>query len=173
MMASEFTPPAALSILTPAGLVAISDDDLEGALITYVVEKALPDPNDPAAVAALPSGLRAWYLTFVVDAQVLNGGFNQLFFNPTGALVPDAPAALTSVGIPEAADLVTAALYLLGEHAPALEAAVEAGTVEAFMETYIDQPFAELDNAYGAAQETFRLARIRFVREQATAFTHP
>lgn len=108
-----------------------------------------------------------------MDAEVLNGGFNQLFFNPTGALVPDAPAAFTEIGIPEAADLVYRALALLGTHASALEAAIETGTIDAFMETYLDQPFSELDSEYGSAQEQFRLARLRFIRDQADAFTHP
>lgn len=73
--------------------------------------------NEAESIAALPPALQARYIAFIVDAQVLNGGFNQFFFNPSGALAPAAPAAFAQLGIPAAGDRVTRALALLEAHA--------------------------------------------------------
>ena len=100
-------------------------------------------------------------------------GFSQLFFNPSGALAAEAPAAIEALGLPEAGALVERALVLLQGHAPALEKAMEAGTVEAFVATYLDQPFAELDSAYAEQSERWADARLRFIRERAAEFSQP
>lgn len=169
----EFKPPPKLSSLSPAVVAAVSDDELESAVVGYVLDHILDTDREAESLSALPPALRAWYVAFVVDAEVLNGGFNQLFFNPSATLAPAAPTAFAQLGIPAAGDLVSRALALLESHAPALEAAHEAGTVDAFMETYLDQPFSALDGEYAAAEEEWRLARIRFLRQHAAALRHP
>ena len=172
-MEFELKPPPKLARLSPETLASVSDDELESALVGYVLDRMVPAMDDAAAVAALPPALQAWYVAFVVDAEVLNGGFNQFFFNSSGVFAPMAPAAFAQIGIPEAGELVVRALQLLEAHAPALEAAEAAGTIEAFMETYIDQPFEELDDAYGAQEERWREARIHFLRRAAPTLKHP
>lgn len=163
----EIVPPRKLTGLSPTEILAVSDDDLEYAVIHYVVADLLREVDGPEAIGAWPESLQAWYLTFMVDVEVLNGGFNQLFFNPSGALAHAAPWAFERLGHYEVAGLVSEALRLLEEHAPALEAAANAGTVDAFMETYIDQPFSDLDRRYAECENELRVARIRFLREHA------
>jgi hypothetical protein len=172
-MEFSFRPPPKLEQITPEALSAISDDEIEGSLVSYVVDLAPSEVNELEALDRLPDALRTWYVAFIVDAEILNGGFNQLFFNSSGALAPEAPAAFTALGIPEAGDLVDRALSLLEDHAPALEKAQEAGTIEAFMETYLDQPFEELDNAYAEQQEKWAEARLRFIRKHSSQFSQP
>ncbi len=169
----QFTPPSKLSNLSPESLASVSDDEIESVLVGYVLDHSVQGTDEPEAIAGLPAPLQAWYVAFVVDAEVLNGGFNQFFFNSSGALAHLAPSAFAQIGIPEAGDLVTQAVELLEAHGPALEAADEAGTIEAFMETYIDQPFGELDERYGVREEQWRLARIRFLRQVAPTLKHP
>ena len=165
-MEFNIVPPPTLVRVSPDALAGISDDDVESSLVHYVVDHMLGDGEGPDTLARWPEGLRAWYITFVVDAEVLNGGFNQLFFNSSRALTPAAPWAFERIGAHAAADLVRRALDLLERHAPALEAAADAGTAEAFMETYLDQPFSELDQLYGELEKELQAARIRFIREQ-------
>jgi len=169
----EIKRPPKLNHLAPDVLAGISDDLLESALIDYVGERLSEGDDELEAVAALPSALQHWYIAFLVDAEVLNGGFNQLFFNPTGALAAEAPAAFAKIGIPAAGHLVEQAIRLLEQHAPALEAAAEAGTIEAFIESYIDQPFGQLDRQYAAAEDEWRSARLRYLRSQAEFIRHP
>ena len=162
----SFTPPPKLEHITPETLARIPDDVVEFSLIEYVVDHSLPSDSPVDAVAHLSEALRSWYIAFIVDAEVLNGGFNQLFFNPSGQLAPAAPAAFVALGIPEAGVLVQRALDLLEAYSPALEQAQKQGTVEAFADTYLEQPFSELDNQYSLNEDQWRQARIRFVRER-------
>ena len=169
----SFAPPPKLERLTPETLASVSDDVIESALVSYVVDLAPDQVDEPSALDRLPPALRAWYVAFVIDAEVLNGGFNQFFFNSSRILAPEARDAFVRIGIPEAGELVDRALALLASHEPALEKAQEDGTIDAFMETYLDQPFEELDQQYNEQQERFAEARIRFIRDNARDFTHP
>ena len=169
----DFTPPPTLERLDPTILASISDDVLEAALIDYVVAQWRQKGGEAEALAAIPAPLRAWYITFVVDGEVLNGGFNQLFFNASAGASPEAPEAFEIVGLPQGAALMRRALAILEERAPALEEAHAEGTIEAFMETYDDDPFSALDAQYGEHEEEFRRRRIQFLRAQAHAIRHP
>jgi hypothetical protein len=164
-MGSALDPPPKLERLSRETIGAIHDDDVEFSLLQYVVDHNLPSDSAVGAIAHLPEALRSWYIAFVVDAEVLNGGFNQFFFNPSGELARDAPQAFATLGLHEAGGLVQRALHLMESHAPALEQARKRGTLEAFAETYLHQPFSELDDLYCSNEEKWRLARIHFVRE--------
>lgn len=172
-MEFDIAPTPKLAQLSQEALAGISDDDVESSLVHHVVDHMLGDGEGPDALARWPEGLRAWYITFVVDAEVLNGGFNQLFFNSSGALVPAAPWAFERIGSHVAADLMRRALGLLDLHAPALDVAADAGTAEAFLETYRDQPFAELDQQYCQMERELRSARLHFIRERAASLCPP
>ena len=163
-MAFEYTQPPKLLELTPAGLAAIDDDVIESSLVDYALAHRRDLDDEREAIALLPPALQMWYISFVVDAEVLSGGFNQFFFNPSGDLGDAAPAAFETMGMPRAASLVGRALDLLEQHAPALEAAAAAGTIESFMETYLDQPFSKLDELYAESEAEFRAARLKFIR---------
>jgi len=160
--------------LDPDVLAAISDDVLEFVLVSYIGDRIRgPDDDEATLLLKLPEALRIWYLTFIVDGDVLNGGFNQLFFNLPIAVLNDAPTAFEKARMPKAAQLMRAALMLLEERAPVIEAAQDDGSVEAFMETYDGDPFQALDVAYGEEQDGFRTSRLGFLRESAHSIRHP
>jgi hypothetical protein len=56
---------------------------------------------------------------------------------------------------------------LLAMHETAIAAAQESGTLDAFMESYLDQPFSELDERYAAIEEELRIARVGYLRAHA------
>ena len=171
-MSAEFPPPPKLDSLSEEALSGIADDDLEYALSNYVAKHIEAHGGEFDAIERLPPRLLTWYITYIVDVEVLNGGFNQLFFNPTGRYAEEAPAAFEEIGAPEAKVIVEKALDLLEGHFPALESASEAGTLEAFAATYLDQPFSELDTAYMEREEDWRLARLRFLRSCGDTLGH-
>jgi hypothetical protein len=109
----------------------------------------------------------------MVDADVLNGGFNQLFFNVPMQVLNDAPAAFEKARMPKAAQLLREALALFQERAPMIEAAQADGSVEAFMDTYEDDPFQALDVTYAEQQDGFRNTRLAFLRESSNSIRHP
>ena len=172
-MSIEFRPPPTIDRLLPEAVAAIADTDLEHALIAYVTAHAAIKGDRPSHLANWPLAIQVWYVAWVLDAEVLNGGFNQFFFNRPEWLVSAAPAALTAVGAPDAAKLIARARALLDSHASTLEAAREAGTLEAFADTYLQQPFAELDRLYSEGAEQWRSTRIQYLRREAHTLRHP
>ena len=172
-MDAELPPPPKLERLSADVLATIHDDDLEFALLDYVVNHMLGDGDGLEQLADWPLALQAWYVAFVLDNEVLNGGFNQFFFNPSRALAQAAPAALAQIGAPALGELVSRALMLFDSRASTWKAARETGTLEAFAETYGDEPFRELDDFYFEREEQTRLARLQFLRSQAPTLQHP
>jgi uncharacterized protein DUF4375 len=68
-----------------------------------------PDPR----FERLTPGQRALYVLYWADAEILNGGFSQFYFNSTGYFAPDLPDAAADVGAAGHARLATSANALL------------------------------------------------------------
>jgi hypothetical protein len=62
-------------------------------------------------IAAIAEPKRHLVVAFWCDWEVVNGGFQQLFWNSTGVVVPEAPAAYRALGLDLAAGLFDAALF--------------------------------------------------------------
>ena len=79
-----------ISEVTVDLIKSASDDEVEQ-LIMDAVESRLSEFNYDTArlLATLPIGVRALYLTWVVEAEVENGGFNQLYWNGYGKFAND------------------------------------------------------------------------------------
>ena len=169
----EFTPTPVPDHLDPDIVAAIPDDVPESALVGYVVDQWKTFGGERATLAVMPTPIRAWYLTFVVDSEVLNGGSNQLFYNETAAASEDAAIAFETVGLPLRADLMRRALGIYRDRRPALDAAKKRGSIEAFMDTYTDNAFAALDAEYIAHETDFRVRRVRFLRQETPRIRHP
>jgi hypothetical protein len=74
----DFTVPPTPEAITSDLLAATADDVIENVLLNYVLDVL---QHRPDTAEDLPIALQAHYLAFILDCEVLNGGFNQLFFN--------------------------------------------------------------------------------------------
>ena len=72
----------------------------------------------PELIADLPRQELAIFAAHCCDAEIGNGGFDQLFYNPTGILVPESFEGYIAVGKPELEAIVRKAAKLLGEPYP-------------------------------------------------------
>jgi hypothetical protein len=70
------------------------------------------------SIADLPQPVLAIFAAHCCDSEIGNGGFLQLFYNPTGIVVPEAYDGYVAVGKPELAAIVQRAAKLLGEPYP-------------------------------------------------------
>lgn len=70
------------------------------------------------AIAKEPRSLVLLFAAHLCGAEVLNGGFLQLFYNDTGIVVPEAIEGFRAIGMPELADLVEEAIKPLGSPYP-------------------------------------------------------
>jgi hypothetical protein len=66
----------------------------------------------------MPRQELAVFAAHCCDAEICNGGLLQLFYNPTGIVVPEAYDGYMAVGKPELAAIVQRAANLLGEPYP-------------------------------------------------------
>ncbi|MBC7793095.1 MAG: DUF4375 domain-containing protein [Clostridia bacterium] len=165
--------PEPLARMSPSELAQLSDEQLEESLISYVSEIVCAAPNEIEALAAFPEAIQNWYPTAVLDIEVLNGGFNQFFFNSSSAYAEMLPDACRKVGIPEVGALVAEGTRLLTKHADALHAAEKAGTIDAFFATYIDAPFEHLDDQYAAREDEWHQCRVGYLRSVLDTLAHP
>src|SRR5687768_4181856 len=79
--------------LTRDLLDAVANDELADVIVQHVLLRTSGESSDRLSIVrAMPAGVRAIYTTWLVDAEVCNGGFNQLFWNPSGELGGDALA---------------------------------------------------------------------------------
>ena len=87
----------------PAGVVARLQD---GPLVLAVVVRPFSElAGDAPALQRLNRGQRAVYAMYLADSEILNGGFAQLWTNPSGAIAGDLVRAAELVGSREFADI--------------------------------------------------------------------
>jgi hypothetical protein len=137
-------------------------------LLDYVL--GLPK-QAPHRLDRLPVACQAHFIAFVMDGEVVNGGFNQFWFNnPDFAAV--AADALEFLEMPDAADLARQASSIFETVRDRHAAARQNGSIEAFMATYEGSPFKAVDEAYWRRESEWRDARIRYIRQHVESFVH-
>jgi len=156
--------------LEPAVLTKIPDSQLEQAVFDYAITKLDGQyDREEAVVAQLSPGVRALYLTWTVEAEVNNGGFNQYYFNTDGKFASDAVDAFQYFGASEHATLMREANAIRAAEAKLMEQYKKRRTLEAFSESYEHSKLGPLDDRFYALRENLsqlRVARIRATPEQ-------
>ncbi len=157
--------------MTPHEIEQLDNADLD--FVTFqCVCSALPSGNVPnaASVQALPAGQQMALLTSLLELEVLNGGFNQYFFNRS-----DAFAALTLSGYrlieaDRCANILSAALAVYHTEQAQKQGQNEPRTLQAFSASYQTTQLVNYDADFcraieGDAQshsvEALRTAYIR------------
>ena len=140
--------------LTPELLASLSADEVGDAVVQHVHLRIADLGGDwereSGVVAALPPGVRAIYTTWLVDAEVNNGGFNQFFFNPSGQHAGDALAGYELLGAEEYVAVMRAAIATFEIERERLAPFYEAGTAEAFSASYDVTELGDVDQRYYA-----------------------
>jgi hypothetical protein len=145
------------------------DGDLEARLFEYVMRL---NATDPSAVHSLPLSLQAHFVAYVVDREVLSGGFNQLLFTAP-EIASMAPDAFVHLGMDAAAMIAQDAWHLYDVVRAGHAGARAEGTLAAFSATYEPPVFEELDLMYTDSAEEFRAARIAYLRAHPEEFDGP
>jgi hypothetical protein len=153
-------------------LRSIPDSELEAAVFEHALHR-LTDHWDREAevVRNFSPGLRMLYTTWVLEAEVNNGGFNQYFWNQSGELAPDALASLRLVGAEAHASLLERAIAMHEREASTLRQFKERGTLEAFSESYDHTELNSLDDEFFKLNESLSALRLAYIRAHAAEFT--
>lgn len=157
--------------LTVEVLASIPDSEVEQAIVDYVDTK-LDDEHavERQIVAALGPGIRALYITWWVEAEVNNGGFNQYYWNSAGRFADDAPAAFEYFSAQQHADLMREANAVRVVEAAAIQKYKDKGTIEAFSASYDESKLGPLDKRFYALTENLSALRIAKIRSSPREF---
>src|SRR5204863_7619338 len=159
--------------LDRATLASILDDDLELAIQDYVYSRIGDDfANEEVCLTELSAGFRAIFTTLHVEAEVCNGGFNQYFWNSEGKLADFAVEGFRHIGAAEYADLMKRAIAAWREENDVIEPFREAGTLEAFSESYEHSKLGDLDHEFYELAKVSDLSQLRvaFIRAHEHEF---
>jgi hypothetical protein len=168
----EFRNRKIYEVVTLDLLDQLSDSQLERALIDYIYTKiGKGSARELDVVRRLKMGLRALYITWWVEAEVNNGGFNQYYWNSAGQFADEAPDAFAYFGAEQCAELMREANRVRAAEAAAIEKYRDRETIEAFSESHRESKLGPLDKRFYALAENLGAMKVAKIR--AHAMTSP
>jgi hypothetical protein len=166
-------PRARLSEISSASLKSLVGEELDMAVYEYV-ETCLGGADDPKlALRSLPRGLQIFYLSFIVEVEVMNGGFNQFFWNSSAEWAGLLAPALRELQATEAADIFDQALAITRSETAASAKFKAEATLEAFSTSYAETKLNKFDDAFSGWAEKFPLLRAKLLRDHEEIFLRP
>ena len=152
-------------------LAAISDDKLEQAIIDFIAERITAnDGDEQQTLKSLSLGFRVVYSTWLVEAEGNNGGFNQFFWNSSGEYAEDAVQGFALIGAPGLSTLMRQAIEINERNSQRIAALKQRGTLEAFSESYENDPFSALDRRFFEPEVDVSELRIKYIRANPNLF---
>lgn len=117
-VAQRLREPQVCGSLDEVSLATLADHEIERAIIDHVDRRIAGrsgDDDEVGIVNALPPGVRALYLSWTVEAEVINGGFVRYFWNWAGQLATEAVTAFEFFSAREHAALMREANRVYAE----------------------------------------------------------
>jgi len=149
----------------------ISDENLEQAMRDFIGIKINRDwENDVERVPPLGPGFSAIYFLSILDAEVNNGGFNQLFHNCGREAVLRAREGADILGLSALSAVISKALQIKETERDKMARVKEAGTLEAFFESYDDILFEPADEEFLHLDLDLQKAIVSFIRSHSDLF---
>lgn len=115
---------------------------------------------------------QAIYMISRLEAEVNNGGYNQLYFNSSGQFATALPEALKLVGATQFADLTERANSTFEKEKSKITEDQD-GTVEGFSKSYENNPLNKFDEEFYKLNEAKNLQKIQvdYIRKNKNEFT--
>jgi hypothetical protein len=158
--------------LTPEILASIPDDKLELAVFDYAAAKLEGHYDDEANIVnALPPGVRALYLTWTVEAEVNNGGFNQYYWNTEDRFSAQAVEGFEFFGAVRHAVLMREANSVRASEIASLAKFKNRDTPQAFCDSYKESRLGPLDERFYRLDENLSVLRLGKIRAIPALFS--
>lgn len=158
--------------LDPKLLAGIADKDVEQAVVEYVATKLdKHDEKEKEILERLPKGARALWLTWIVEGEVNNGGFNQYYWNSEDRFSADAVDAFRFFSALEHASLMEEANRVRSQERNSTKQFKDRGTLEAFSDSYKESKLGPLDDRFYAIKERLSALRIAKIRSEPELFS--
>ena len=158
--------------LTVSILSNIKDDQLEQTIFDSISANIEDDKRqEKELVKLLTAGQRAIYITWIVEAEVRNGGFNQFYFNSSGELADMAEEAFRTISASKIANLIKKANLIRDEMDLSFQSS-DSDTVGAFKNFRDRHPLNNLDDEFYrlAKEESLTSLKIEYIRNNLDQF---
>lgn len=150
-------------------LSVIADDKIEQAIIDFIDARLAArsaDEDELQVLASLPPGMRALYLTWSVESEVINGGFLRYYWSWMGQFAGEAVTAFEFFSAYKHAHLMREANRTHAE-----EIAAAGGVKERELtETYFSSRLHVLEERFYNLEESLSPMRIARIRAEPKAF---
>jgi hypothetical protein len=161
-----------LGEVTVEVIKSVPDDDVEQFIIDGVESKLAEVNHDTARLLPLlPTGARALYLTWIVEAEVMNGGFNQLYWNGYGRYANDMVRAFEFFSAVKHAGLMREAIKVRAKERILMGALKLIGTIQAFSWSCRLSKLDPLDDRFYDITETLSSFRVPKIRSNPALFS--
>jgi hypothetical protein len=164
------------STLTVSILDSVRNDLLEQTIIDNILKKIESIESyekQYEVIKSLSKGRQAIFATWVLEAEVNNGGFNQYFFNfaSSGQYAEEARDGFNLIKAKKYADLTQQAIDIVLKNAKELSKFKD-GTLESFSKSYENNPLNPLDSKFYELGKTENLSelRITYIRDHISDF---
>ena len=164
--------PTVASSMSVADLAGLPDDRLDSVIYDRLGAKMDDWDNPRDVVDKWSEPERVCFVVDVTVGEVMNGGFNQFFFNSAGREFFDIAAqCLTAVGAGQWAGIVQKACEIIvGDEGDKIVARW-GDTLESFEASYKDNPLNELDDQFYALDEmTLISLMVAYMRANLACF---
>jgi len=158
--------------LTKSKVANLKDEDLELATFECAAKKIGKDYQHAyQIITAQPRFLQIAYITWQLEAEVNNGGFNQYFWNSSGEFADLAPDAFKEIGAMDHAALVSRAVKVAISDLPKMRKYRQEGTLDAFSASYKETSLGPLDHEFYKLTENVSKLRSSYLRKQLAALS--
>jgi hypothetical protein len=159
-------------VLTTEIVSKIKDEELEQAIFDNISINMEGDQREEREIVkTLTPGQRAIYVTWIVESEVNNGGFNQFYFNSSGQLADMGEEAFEIIGAHKFAAIVKQSNLIYDEIKEDLEKYND-GTTESFSKSYNGNPLNDLDEKFYNLYKSEQLnqIKIKYIRNNVKEF---
>ena len=160
-----------LTRLDEATLRAIPPAELDDSIVDYVYDRLDGKIGEAAPLSSLPHGLQVFFVSYVVEAEVTNGGFNQFFLNSSSEYATQVPDALRELDAPDAAAIFEQAQVVAATEESMRARLKEKGSLEAFSQSYKQTHLGQFDAPFCKFAEGFPALRAELVKRHPGLFT--
>lgn len=160
------------TVLTEEIIDNAADENLPRIVFDNLIKKLPQDYNkEYETVMSWNKSRQAIFLTWCMEADVVNGGFNQLYFNSHGKYYRSIPDALRLLGLASFAEVVQQANDTYEKNYNKITEDHD-GTLEGFSKSYEDNPLNGYDKRFYEllSNETLREKMVPYIRNHKSEF---
>lgn len=114
---------------------------------------------------------KAIFFIWLFEAEIINGGFNQFYYNSSFTFYSDVPQALNLVGAYKFSDLAKEANYVFENEYQKIRQ-TQNGTLVGFSNSYLNNPLSKFDDVFFELYnyENLDKLQVNFIRKYKSSF---